>query len=110
MATRRLDDFNHGLQRAVFLANYRSTGQRALRYVAIVLIATKHGIRGLLYVWPLVLLLFVDFSGAWVLLQLTLVIAAVAAWFRFIYASVRDDYGRHVRDRLIDVAALWRML
>jgi len=110
MASQRGDEIGNELLRAVFLVNYRSSRQRALRASAIALIAAKHGVRGLLYVWPLVLLLFVDFSGAWVVLRLFLIIAAVGAWFRFIYGSVRDDYARHVRDRLLEPGALWRML
>ncbi len=81
-----------------------------MRVGAIALIAAKHGIRGLLYVWPLVLLLFVDSPGVWVLLRLILIVAAVGAWLRFIYGSVRDDYARHVRDRLLEPGALWRVL
>ncbi len=103
MASQRGAEIGNELLRAVFLANYHSGRQRALRVSAIALIAAKHGVRGLLYVWPLALLLFVDFSGAWVLLRLTLIIAAVGAWFRFIYGSVRDDYARHVRDRLLEI-------
>ena len=110
MASQRRDEIGNELLRAVFLVNYRSGRQRALRVGAIALIAAKHGIRGLLYVWPLVMLLFVDFSGVWILLRLILIVAAVGAWFRFIYGSVRDDYARHVRYRLLEPGALWGML
>ena len=110
MASQRRDEICNELLRAVFLVNYRSARQRALRVSAIALIAAKHGVRGLLYVWPLVLLLFVDFSGAWVLLRLILIVAAAGAWFRFVYGSVRDDYVRHVRDRLLEPGALWWIL
>ncbi len=110
MALQPGDEIGNELLRAVFLVNYRSGKQRALRAGAIALIAAKHGLRGLLYVWPLVLLLFVNFTGVWVLLRLILISAAAGAWFRFIYGSVRDDYARHVRDRLLDPGALWRVL
>ena len=110
MVLQRRDEIGNELLRAVFLVNYHSGRQRVLRVSAIALIAAKHSVRGLLYVWPLVLLLFVDFHGGWKLLRLLLIIAAVGAWFRFIYASVRDDYARHVRDRLLKPGALWRML
>ena len=110
MATQRRDAIGNELVRAVFLVNYHSGRQRTLRAGAIALIAAKHGVRGLLYVWPLALLLFVDFSGVWVLLRILLIVAAVAAWFRFIYGSVRDDFARHVRDRLLEPGSLWRML
>jgi len=110
MAAQRRDAIGNQLLHAVFLVNYHSARQRALRFSAIALIAAKHGVRGLLYVWPLALLLFVNFSGVWVLLRLFLLTTAVGAWFRFIYGAVRDDYARHVRDRLLEPGALWRML
>lgn len=110
MASQRGDEIGNELLRAVFLANYHSGKQRALRVSAIALIAAKHGVRGLLYVWPLVLLLFVDFAGAWQMIRLVLLLAATGAWFRFIYGSVRDDYARHVRGRLLKPGALLHML
>ena len=84
------------------MARYNSLRQRGLRLVATLMIAAKHGLRGLLYVWPLVILLFVDFPGAWNLLRLLLIVLAVAAWFRFIYGSVRDDYARFVDGELFE--------
>lgn len=110
MPVQRGHEIGNELLRAVFLANYHSGRQRALRVSAVALISAKHGVRGLLYVWPLAFLLFVEFSGAWVLLRLLLIVAAVAAWFRFIYGSVRDDYARHVRGRLLATGMIWRML
>jgi hypothetical protein len=99
---RRLADIDNELERAVFIARYNSPRQRSLRLAATLMIAAKHGLRGLLYVWPLVILVFVDFPGAWNLLRLLLIALAVAAWFRFIYGSVRDDYARFVEGELFD--------
>jgi hypothetical protein len=107
---RRLEDIENDLERAVFLANYNSARQRLLRAAATALIAAKHGMRGLLYVWPLTLLLFIDFPGIWNLLRVFLLGAAVAAWFRFIYGSVRDDHARFVRGVLLRPAELRRIL
>ena len=98
------------LERAVFLARYNSRHQRGLRLSAVLLIAAKHGLRGVLYVWPMVLLLFVDLPGVWDILRLVLVVLAVAAWFRFIYASVRDDYARFISGSLIEPGTLRRVL
>ncbi|HHH43602.1 MAG TPA: hypothetical protein ENK49_05640, partial [Gammaproteobacteria bacterium] len=53
------------LQQAVFRARYNSGQQRLIRLAGVLLIVAKHGLRGLLYVWPLTLLVFVDFPGAW---------------------------------------------
>lgn len=107
---RRLQDIHNDFERAVFLANYRAPRQRLLRVAAVGVIALKHGLRGLLYVWPLALLLFVELPGAWQWLRALLLLLAVGAWFRFIYGSVRDDYGRFVRGALLDVTGLRRVI
>ena len=107
---RRLQDIHNDLERAVFLANYNSPRQRLLRGAAVLLITGKHGLRGLLYVWPLTLLLFVELPEVWQWVQLVLLLLAVGAWFRFIYASVRDDYVRFVRGCLLQATRLTRVL
>ena len=107
---RPLHDIHSDFERAVFLANYNTLRQRLLRVAAVGLITAKHGLRGLLYVWPLTLLLFIEMPGAWYWLRIALMVLAVAAWFRFIYGSVRDDYARFVRGRLLESAALKRVL
>ena len=107
---RRLQDIHNELERAVFLINYNTPRQRLLRAAAGGLIAAKHGLRGLLYVWPLTLLVFVDVPGAWHGVRLTLILLAVAAWFRYIYGSVRDDYARFVRGALLEPSGLKRIL
>lgn len=107
---RRLQDIHNDLERAVFLANYNAPRQRLLRLAAVALIAGKHGLRGLLYVWPLTLLLFAELPEAWQWLHTVLVLLAVGAWFRFIYGSVRDDYLRFVQGWLLEPARLKRIL
>ena len=107
---RRLHNIHNDLERAVFLANYNTPQQRLLRGAAVLLITGKHGLRGILYVWPLTLLLFVELPEAWQWLQLVLLLLAVGAWFRFIYASVRDDYLRFVHGCLLETARLKRVL
>lgn len=110
MSRRRLDDIHNDFERAVFLVNYRSARQRLLRLAAVGLITARHGLRGLLYVWPLTLLLFVELPGGWDWLRLLLILLAVGAWFRFVYASVRDDYGRFVAGLLLRARELRRVL
>ncbi|MBI5462078.1 MAG: hypothetical protein HY941_07840 [Gammaproteobacteria bacterium] len=107
---RRLQDIHNELERAVFLINYKAPRQRLLRLAATALIVAKHGLRGLLYVWPLTLLLFVDLPAAWYGLRIVLILLAIGAWFRFIYGSVRDDCRRFVYGRLLEPAGLKRML
>ena len=110
MKQKRFDEIENDLERAVFLARYDSGRQRSLRFSATLLIAAKHGLRGLLYVWPLVILLFVDFPGIWNGLRLLLLGLGVAAWFRFIHRSVRDDYTRFVAGVLFEPGELRRIL
>jgi len=107
---KRLGEIENDLERAVFRARYDSRRQRSLRLSATLLIAAKHGLRGLLYVWPLVILLFVDFSGIWNGLRLLLLGLGVVAWFRFIHKSVRDDYARFVAGALLEPGDLRRIL
>lgn len=110
MKQKRFDAIENDLERAVFLARYDSGRQRSLRFSATLLIAAKHGLRGLLYVWRLVILLFVDFPGIWNGLRLLLLGLGVAAWFRFIHRSVRDDYTRFVAGVLFEPGELRRIL
>ena len=107
---KRLDAIDNDLEHAVFLARYNSGRQRLIRFAGVLLIIAKHGLRGLLYVWPLALLLFVELPGAWDGLRLLLLGLAVAAWFRFIRGSVRDDYRRFLSGTLLEPAALKRVL
>lgn len=107
---KQLDAINNELERAVFMARYNSGRQRLIRFAGALLIIARHGLRGLLYVWPLTLLLFVELPGFWDSLRLILLGLAVAAWFRFIYASVRDDYRRFLSGELLEPAALKRVL
>ena len=107
---KRLDTINNELERAVFMASYNSGRQRLMRSAGTLLIVAKHGLRGLLYVWPLTLLLFIELPGAWDGLRILLTGLAVAAWFRFIYGSVRDDYQRFLAGVLLEPAALKRVI
>lgn len=107
---KRLDAIDNDLERAVFMTRYNSFRQRMIRSAGALLIIAKHGLRGLLYVWPLTLLLFVKLPGMWDSLRLLLLFLAVVAWFRFIYGSVRDDYQRFLLGVLLEPAALKRVL
>ena len=103
---RQLTDIDNDLERAVFMARYQSVQQRMLRIAAVLIIVARHGLRGLLYVWPLTLLVFVDFPGVWDAIRLVLLVLASTAWSRFVYGSVRDDYQRFIAGRLLVPASL----
>ncbi len=107
---KKLADIDNDLERAVFMAQYRSRWQRMIRFTGMLLIIAKHGLRGLLYVWPLTLLVFVNFPGIWDAIRLLLIVLATAAWSRFVYGSVRDDYQRFIDSRLLEPASLRKVL
>jgi len=110
MSQQNNDDFEHDLEAAIFRSLYVSRSQRLLRLLGLALIAGKHGLRGLFYVWPLTLLFFVDLPGAWALLKLLLLSLAVAAWLRFVYGSVRDDYDRFIKNRILKFSEIRQVL
>lgn len=103
-------DIEHELERAIFRSLYHSPKQKLLRLSSIALIAGKHGLRGLLYVWPLTLLIFVELPGYWVWLKVLLISLAGAGWLRFVYRSVMEDYARFVQGRLLELAKLIKVL
>ncbi|HEB99115.1 MAG TPA: hypothetical protein ENJ05_06395 [Thiotrichales bacterium] len=105
-----LDDIENELQRAVFLVEYRRPRQRLLRLAAGALIFAKHGLRGLLYVWPLALLLFVPLPGHWNWLRVLLGLLALIAFHRYILGSIRDDYARFVSGRLLTPSVFRQVL
>lgn len=107
---RRLQDIRNELERAVFLASYHAPRQRLLRGAAVMALVAKHGLRGLLYIWPLLLVLFIELPAPWQWLRALLVPLAAGAWFRFVHAAVRDDYRRFVGGALLRPAMLRRLL
>ena len=110
MQQKKLHEIENDLEKAVFLACYNSFKQRLLRILAVIVISAKHGVRGLLYVWPLTLLVFIRFGGYWYWLKVFLILLAVAAWFRFIYRSVRDDYLRFVHGEILNGSFVQKVL
>lgn len=110
MEKNTVETIKHDLEKAVFRSLYGSLAQRLLRFLGIMMIATKHGLRGLLYVWPLALLVFIELPGNWAWLKLFLLVLAAAAWIRFIFGSVRDDYQRFLSNRILKLNELYRIL
>jgi len=100
----------HDLERAIFMSIYGSRKQRLLRLLGIAMIAAKHGLRGLLYVWPLALLIIIELPGNWVWLKIILLVLAGAAWLRFVFGSVRDDNQRFLQNRILKLNKLHRIL
>jgi hypothetical protein len=56
VSPRRLSDIRNDFERGVFMALYTSPRQRRYRGIAHLLLVIKHGLRGILFSWPLYLL------------------------------------------------------
>jgi len=110
MNKRDAQELEHDLEKAIFQSLYLSKTQCLLRLLGIALIAGKHGLRGLFFVWPITLLLFVDLPGAWAWLKLIIVGLAIAAWLRFVYASVRDDFDRFIKNKILKFSTMRQVL
>jgi hypothetical protein len=103
---------NHELVAAVFRSVYSSREQRHRRQLAALLLAAKHALRGLLFSWPLYLMVYAGFHAdvpinvfLW-----ALGIPGVAISFFILARGIREEYRNRVAERLISRADLMRML
>lgn len=105
--------FNSELERAVFLACYRSSAQRLRRLLARTVIFAKHCVRGLFYIWPSYLLIFgvlaVPATRAYAIYLLALV-PGLLVWLGIFWSAAKLEYARRVRGRLLDNTALYRLV
>lgn len=95
---KRLSDIRNDFERGVFIALYNSRQQRMHRMLARAILGFKHGLRGLLFSWPLYLLPL----AAWLLqarylpLILLLLLPGVYLSITILRRGVREDYARLV--------------
>jgi hypothetical protein len=100
---RRLADIRNEFERGVFLAVYNSPRQRLYRLLARIILGCKHGLRGLLFSWPLYLLPL----AAWLLqarylpLLLVLLLPGIYISGTILLRGVREDYGRLVKGAIL---------
>ena len=110
--SKRLTDISDEFERGVFLALYNSRSQRTHRGIARVLLGLKHGLRGILFSWPLYLLPL----AAWLLqaryLPLILLLLLPGVWLSWVILArgVREDYARLVEDRILRTGYAGRLL
>jgi hypothetical protein len=109
---KRLADIRNDFERGVFLAVYHSPRQRLRRVIARVLLGLKHGLRGLLFSWPLYLLplsatlLRTDYLPLIVLLLLPgLALSGV-----ILLRGIREDYARLVSGCILQPGYPTRLL
>jgi hypothetical protein len=48
--------------------------------------------------------------GYWAWLKLVLVALALIGWLRFVYRSVKEDYGRFVQGTLLEPSKIFKVL
>ena len=103
-AGQRLEDFNSEFEQAVFLAAYHSRAQTRRRRAALVLLAIKHSLRGLMFSWPAyVLAVAAGYSdGLHAVAYLLLLIPAIALSAYILFHGVRDDYQVRVSGFLLN--------
>ena len=97
-STRRLADIRNDFERGLFMALYNSRRQRLHRVIARLLLGLKHGLRGILFSWPLYLLPL----AAWLLqarylpLIVLLLLPGVVLSLTILRRGVHEDYARLV--------------
>ena len=106
------DDLGDSLRRQVFLSVYGSAEQRRRRRVATALLIAKHVLRGMLFSWPLYLLLAAAFFLPLLqaLLLLAFVIPAIGVSFYILGKGVREDYQARVAGKVHEKGYLRRVL
>ena len=107
-----ITDIHNDFERGVFLALYNSRHQRLHRAVARTILGIKHGVRGVLFSWPLYLLPL----AAWLLqapvlpLILLLLLPGVYISGAILRRGVREDYARLVEGRILRAGYPGRLL
>jgi hypothetical protein len=100
------------LVRAVYLAVYRSFPQRGLRLAAGILLFLKHALRGMLFSWPLYLLLLAGLLASWPGAGWLLAVAlpGLAVSLYILLKGVRDDYCQLVHGEVMQSKSLLAVL
>ena len=95
---KRLTDIRNDIERGVFLSVYNSRPQRMRRYIALLILGLKHGLRGTLFSWPLYLLPLAAWSFKLTFLPLILLLLLPGVYVSggILVRGVREDYADHV--------------
>ncbi len=109
---KRLTDIRDDFERGVFLVLYNSRRQRLHRVLARVILGIKHGLRGILFSWPLYLLPV----AAWLLqarylpLILLLLLPGIYISGTILRRGVHEDYARLVEGCILRAGYPGRLL
>ncbi|MDH3831441.1 MAG: hypothetical protein OEU48_07205 [Gammaproteobacteria bacterium] len=110
--SKRLADIRNELERSVFLSVYNSRRQRLRRIMARIILTMKHGVRGILFSWPLYLLPLAAWSIKATYLQLILLLLLPGVYISgvILVRGVREDYNNHVEGYLLQPGFPGRLL
>jgi len=102
----------HELAQAVFHSVYSSREQRRRRWLATLLLVTKHTLRGLLFSWPLYLLVVAGFytDRPVNVLLWALGVPGIALSVAILARGIREEYRTRIADRLLKQGDLLRVL
>jgi len=100
------------IETAVFQVVYNSLEQRRLRLVAMLLLSLKHGLRGVVFSWPLYFIALMPFLlpgeiGWWVVI---FVFPALLVSGSILFRGVREDYAESVAGQLLKADKILRIL
>jgi hypothetical protein len=102
----------HELAQAVFHSVYSSREQRRRRWLATLLLVTKHTLRGLLFSWPLYLMVVAGFytDRPVNVLLWALGVPGIALSVAILARGIREEYRTRIADRLLKQGDLLRVL
>ena len=111
-SSKRLNEIKNEFERGVFTVVYNSPKQKYNRFIAAVILAIKHVLRGLLFSWPLYLLALAAYSipNASVWLVLLLLLPAMYVSWTILSRGIKEDYENKVDGYLLRSGYLGRML
>jgi hypothetical protein len=110
--SRRLDELDSELERAVFKATYESYRQRRWRLTAGLLLVLKHALRGVAFSWPLYLLAIgaLLLPDSQTLMFAVLLLTGVVVSGYVLTKGIREEYREHVRGVILKSGDIRRML
>jgi len=102
--SKKLSEIDSELEKAVFLASYKSKKQRLRRKIAAMLLSLKHGIRGLLFSWPLYLLPLsvMAMPEKFKYLFILFLLPGLYVSFIILRKGISEDYSNFVNNRLLN--------
>ena len=105
---RPLDNIHNRFERGVCQAIYASAEQRQRRYAIIAALSLKHGLRGLLFSWPLYLMGLAAFAlpGKYSYLLSLFLLPGIYISIAILRGGLKEDYNRYVKNIILRPDAL----